>query len=125
MALILDAGALIAVDRSDRELAAMLQSARVRAVPVRTSAAVLGQVWRGGSRQAVLARTLAGIQVRALDDEAGRRIGLLLGVSSTADVVDAHVALLTSPGDVLLTSDPRDLSHLTASLGVTSRVVGV
>ena len=66
MALVLDAGALIAIERSDRQLRAVLQNAHDRAVPVRTSAAVVGQVWRGGARQAVLARALAGVEVAGL-----------------------------------------------------------
>lgn len=125
MALILDAGALIAIDRSHRQLGLLLRRAYARAIPVRTSAAVVGQVWRAGARQAVLARTLAGVEVRALDEETGRRIGQLLGVSRTTDVVDAHIALITNTEDALVTSDPDDLAHLTACAGVAPRVIRV
>jgi len=125
MALVLDAGALIAIDRFDRQLGLLLRNAHVRRVPVRTSAAVVGQVWRGGAPQAVLARALAGVEVRGLDEESGLRIGRLLSLSRTADVVDAHVALITSPGDALVTSDPDDLTHLTECLGVAPRVIRV
>ena len=51
--------------------------------------------------------------------------GELLAQSATADVVDAVLALLTRPGDRVLTSDPDDLRHLTTTLGVAAVVVPV
>lgn len=39
-------------------------------------------------------------------------------MTSTSDVVDAHVALLVATGDVLLTSDLEDLKLLCDSLRV-------
>ena len=50
MPLVLDAGALIAVDRQDRSIGAVLRLAHHEQLPVRTSAAVVAQVWRGGGR---------------------------------------------------------------------------
>lgn len=38
--------------------------------------------------------------------------GVLLGLTGTTDPVDATVVLLASPGDWILTSDPRDLTPL-------------
>ena len=52
MALVLDAGGLIAIDRLDRAVGAMLRVAQQEKLPVRTSAAVVAQVWRNGSLQA-------------------------------------------------------------------------
>lgn len=124
-ALVLDAGALVAVDRADREVAAMLRVAWERGVPVRTSSAVVAQVWRDGARQALLSRVLTGVRCDTLDAVAARDVGRLLGLSRTADVVDAHVAGITPSGAVVLTSDPRDIEHLLEVRGVAARVVRV
>ncbi len=114
--LVLDAGALVAIDKRDRRVGAMLRVAQRAGLPIRTSAAAVAQVWRAGARQANLARVLAGLEARPLDD--GRAVGQLLAASGTADVVDAHVALIAQPGDRLLTSDPHDLARLVEARGV-------
>lgn len=103
----------------------MLRVAWEAGVPLRTGAGVVAQVWRGGPRQARLARVLAGIAVRALDDSDARRVGALLGVTRASDVVDAHVALEVAPGDHVLTSDPDDLARALEALGVRAVIVRV
>jgi hypothetical protein len=118
MAYILDAGALVAIDRDDRTVHGLLGSAKVR----RTSCAVVAQVWREGAKQARLALALKGFDVVPLDDEVDRQIGELLRDSGTADVVDGHVALLTRSGDHVITSDPRDLARLLDVRGVRADV---
>jgi predicted nucleic acid-binding protein len=75
---------------------------------------VVAQVWRGGGRQARLARFLASDLVTevSLDPEAGRRIGVLAAASGSRDVVDGHVALIALDRDaVVLTSDPEDIAR--------------
>jgi len=119
---VLDAGALIAVDRRDRAVGAQLRVLQQRGTPLRASAAVVGQVWRDGRRQANLARVLTGVGVEALGKDDGTRIGELLARAGSADVVDAHVALLTTPADVVLTSDPDDIGALLRARGVRARV---
>jgi hypothetical protein len=109
MKAVLDAGALIAVDRRDRGTGARLRVLQRQGIPLRASAAVVAQVWRDGSRQANLARVLTGVGVVALGPADSKRIGELLATAGMADVVDGHVALLVDPGDILLTSDPGDL----------------
>ena len=112
MALVLDAGALIAVERRERATIARLVRAHENAEPVVTSAAVVAQVIRNRGRQVTLERVLAGIEEEPLDSEAARRVGHLLASSRTSDVVDAALALLAAPGDEVLTSDPKDLRTL-------------
>lgn len=112
MALILDAGALIAIERRERATIARLVRAHEDAEPVLTSAAVVAQVVRNCARQVTLERVLAGIDERTLDSEAARRIGHLLASTRTSDVVDAAVAVLAGPGDEVMTSDPKDLRTL-------------
>src|SRR5215211_7859729 len=118
MSLVLDAGSLLAIDRRDRRTGAMLRVAQQTRIPVHTSAAAVAQVWRHGARQARLARVLAGVAVAPLDLDTGKRLGVLLGVSGTSDVVDAHVASLARPGDQVLTSDPDALRKLLDALSV-------
>ena len=125
MALILDAGALIAVERRDRRVGARLVVAMADRVPVRTGSTVIAQVWRGGPRQAWLARVLAGVDVLPLDEVDARALGALLGATGTSDVVDGHVAVLAAAGDEVLTSDPDDLQRLLAARGVGARVIGI
>lgn len=103
----------------------MLRVVQEARLPVRTSAAVVAQVWRNGGRQANLARVLAGVEVRSLDGRDGRRAGELLASTGTADVVDAHLTLLARPDDRVLTSDPGDIGRLLAARGIGADVVRV
>lgn len=125
MTVVLDAGALVAVDRRDRRVGALLRVLQHDGIPVRTSAGAVAQVWRNGRTQARLARLLAGVEVATLDGPAARRIGELLAASATADVVDAHVALLATPGARILTSDDRDIETLLGIRGVRATAVHV
>jgi predicted nucleic acid-binding protein len=125
MALLLDAGALIAVDKRDRKMRARLSVALEEGLPVRTGATVVAQVWRDGARQANLARVLAGVDVLPLDAEDAHRVGELLGVTGTTDVVDAHTAVLAERADHILTSDPKDMERLLEARGMRALVVGV
>jgi len=125
-ALVLDCGALIAVDRADRELVLRLKAARMAGVKLRSNAMVVAQAWRDGhGRQAELARLLASVDVRAISPADGRRAGELLGAAGLADAVDASVALLAGPGDTILTSDPADLRRLCEAAGNSAVVIQV
>jgi hypothetical protein len=123
-ALILDAGALIAVDRGDRDMQAKIQNALRVGRPVRTNANAVAQVWRNGAKQARLARALRDVQVAAINPEDGYRAGELLGATRTKDVVDATVALLAKSGDRVYTSDVGDLQRLCGATGFKAVVVG-
>ena len=125
MKVVLDAGALVAVDRSNRLIGAQLRVLQQQGTPIRASSAVVGQVWRDGRKQANLARVLAGVGIEALGKDDGKRIGELLALAGSADVVDAHVALMTAPADIVLTSAPRDIRELLQARGVPARVQGV
>jgi hypothetical protein len=122
MALVLDAGGLIAVDRLDRKVGAILRVAQQEKMSVRTSAAVVAQVWRSGSLQANLARVLAGIDAASLDSIAGRSVGEVLALSSTADVVVGHLGIIVRSGDIVLTSDPKDIKKILNARGVGATV---
>lgn len=114
MTLVLDAGALVALDRNERAMWTRLKATQISGdLPV-THGGVVGQVWRGGPRQARLAQALVGIEVRALDERLGRAAGELLGAAKTADAIDAAVVLLAADGDEIVTGDTDDLAHLVA-----------
>jgi len=123
MSFVLDAGALIALDRNDRAMWRRLKAAQVAGEVPRSHGGVIGQAWRGrGAREALLARALDGIEVWPLDEELGRAAGELLGRARRQDVIDAALVLLAHDGDYIVTSDPDDIAALA---GVAGRHVEV
>ena len=123
-ALVLDAGALIAVDRNDRAMLARLRAAERHGLALRSNAMVVAQVWRDSrGRQSGLARLLQAVDVRAVDHEAGRAAGVLLARAGTADAIDATVVLLAQPGDRIVTGDPDDLTLLASAAASRARIV--
>ncbi len=91
MKLVLDAGALIAIDRADPRIAQIIELSR-----------------RAGAELAE-----------------AEQAGELLRMAGSADVVDALVALLALPGDIVVTSDVEDLSNLLGHRGVRATVRAV
>ena len=123
-ALILDAGALVGVDRNDPDVVHLLRRAQQEGLELRTNPMVVAQVWRDRQgRQANLARLLQAVKVQPVHDEDGREAGVLLGRAGTADPVHATVALLAGPGDRIFTSDPDDLTKLVYAAGCRAVVV--
>jgi hypothetical protein len=124
-ALVLDAGALIAADRDDRELLAKLRVAERNGLDLRSNGAVIAEVWReDGARQARLARLLKAVDVVAVDEIVGRQAGSLLGKSATDDPVDATVVAIAATGDHILTGDARDIRTLVNASRRAVHVVG-
>ncbi len=126
--LVLDAGALIALDRNDRSAWALLRVAADDERTVLVPAAVIAQAWRDSRRQVLLARALAHCHEVPLDGPVARAAGILCATARTADVIDATVALAAAGaarhGDVaIVTSDPDDLQHLAATIGVAARII--
>jgi predicted nucleic acid-binding protein len=120
---VLDAGALIAFERGERTMVALVVRARERGRPLLVPAGVVAQVWRDGRRQARLATLLgsAPVEVVPLTDFAARAAGQLLGVAGAVDVVDASVAWLARDrGARVVTSDPDDLRHLDPELEIVA-----
>lgn len=116
--IVFDAGALVALDRDDRAMWALLREAVRADVVVLVPLGALAQAWRGGPRQARLARALDDLDEVSFD-ELARAAGALCGRAGTADVVDAGVALVAARPevDVLCTSDPDDLKPLIRAAG--------
>jgi large exoprotein involved in heme utilization and adhesion len=123
-ALILDAGALVAVDRDDRAMIARLRASQQHGIELRTNAMVVAQVWRDRhGRQVNLARLLRAVDVRAVSQQDGRDAGVLQAAAGTADAIDATVVLLAAPGDRILTGDTGDIALLAAAAQARAVVV--
>ena len=111
----LDAGALIAFERNDRRMVALIARSLAHGYSLTVPAGVVGQVWRSGRRQARLARLLAAdeVEIASLDDHGAREAGQLCGVTGTSDVIDASVVLCArARGHRIATSDPDDIRRL-------------
>ena len=116
--LVLDAGALRALEHHDVVLAAALRTAHRLDLPIRIPAAALAQVWRGGPKSAPLARLLKQpATVVSVDELAARQIGEFIACvhlpdGVRVDVVDAHVALTTrATRSLVWTSDPEGMAQ--------------
>lgn len=108
---VLDAGALTAVERADRRVIRLLELAEDVHIP----AGALAQAWRNPARQVLLARIVAtrSVTVHPLDAVLAKAAGQLCAASGTSDVVDASVVLVARlVGGVTVTSDPDDLGRL-------------
>jgi predicted nucleic acid-binding protein len=118
--LVLDAGALISVERRSPRIQELLRRARSRDVTIVVPTVVVAQVVRGGGRQANLRRFLADsyLSFAGLDYPTALEIGALLGGSGTSDVVDACVAVHARRLNhcPVITSDPDDLGKLDPTL---------
>jgi hypothetical protein len=117
----LDAGALIAFERGDRAMLALIVVARQASLKFVVPSAAVAQVWRDGRKQVRLARLLASplVEVEALTDQRARAAGQLCGVTGTRDIVDAAVALCARQrGGRVITSDPENLLRLEPKLEV-------
>lgn len=117
----LDTGALIALDRGDKRLIALLSRLQWNRGRVSIPAGVLAQAFRDGRRQVHLARLLDNDQTEevALDWEAARVVGIACGQSGVADIVDVSVVMCARQrGDAVVTSDPEDLLRIDPKLRV-------
>lgn len=116
----LDAGALIGVDRRSTHVQELLRRARSREVSIVVPTVVVAQVVRSGGRQANLRRFLADsyLSFVGVDYPTALEIGALLGDSGTSDVVDACVAVCARRLNhcPVITSDPDDLGKLDPTL---------
>lgn len=111
--LVYDAGALLAAERNNRKFLVMHKAALLAGRQVLVPTPVLTQAWRGGARQAVLARVLKGCEVLPTDERVAKHAGVLLGLSGTSDAVDAIVvATAMEFTATVVTSDPKDLRAL-------------
>lgn len=114
--LVLDAGALIGIERRSPRMQEIVRAARERGAGLVIPTSALAQVVRSGGRQANLRRFLADSYLRfaVLDYPAALRVGALLGEAGTGDVVDAAVVVCARELGLapIVTSDPAGLRKL-------------
>jgi predicted nucleic acid-binding protein len=111
---VLDSGALIAFERADARMRALLREALETGARV-IIPAVLGQVWRDPLRQVALGALsrASTTTVVSLDQVLAEAVGVLCGKRKTSDVVDASVVLTARrEGAPIVTSNVDDLRHL-------------
>jgi hypothetical protein len=111
----LDAGGLIALDRDDRRVIALLARAAELGARVTIPATALAQAIRRPARQARLSRLVRQpmTELAPLDGPDATSVGILLAASRTTDIADAHVVICARRnGEPIVTSDPGDLKRL-------------
>ena len=117
MGITYDTGALVAAERGERRIWARHRALLARRVVPTAPAPVLAQSWRGGGRQAWLARLLAGCDIEPLDGEQARSVGSLAASAATTDIIDACVAEgALRRHDLVISSDDDDLRAIAAAV---------
>jgi hypothetical protein len=113
--LVFDAGGLIALERDDRKLYALIQTAVKRGARLVIPATALAQVIRNPAQQVRLLRAIQSrhAQIVPLDRPYAHSVGLLLAKSGTSDIADAHVVACAMATEfAIVTSDPFDMKRL-------------
>lgn len=111
LALTFDTGALIALERGDKRMRALLKAANIGHVPVVVPAVVVAEWWRGGGRRHE--DILAAIDVEPTTEHIARLAGEAIAALPGTTVVDAIVmACAAQRGGIVYTSDIVDLDRL-------------
>lgn len=111
--LTLDAGALIAYERGDDRIRAILTAAYERGLVPTIPAIALAEVWRGDAKDARVARLLKACSIETVDEQLARAAGRLRRITPASTAIDACVAVgVRRRRDALATSDPGDMRTL-------------
>jgi predicted nucleic acid-binding protein len=125
--IILDSGAIIASERNDPTLAAVLKAARKNRTPILVPATVVAETWRGPSTHARAAHLFGSVDgFPELNEQSARHVGALLAISNTAAIVDGNVvaiAIALRPATIV-TSDVHDVTHLLKSAKIPHALFG-
>ena len=116
---VFDAGGLIALERNDRRVFSILDTALEDGDRIIVPATALAQVIRNPARQVRLWRMIQfdKTEVIPLDGSQAQAVGALLARTSTSDITDAHVVICAqTAGYAIVTSDPLDLKRLDPAL---------
>jgi hypothetical protein len=119
--IVLDASALIAIERGDRMVLALCKVTSVDGGLVVVPAGVVGQVWRDGSRQASIARVVGArdTAIEPLDRDVAKLAGSYCGIAGTSDVIDATVVIAAHQHRAkIVSSDESDLKRLDPAVEV-------
>ena len=108
-----DTGALIAADRNDRRMWALHAGFLALEFSPTVATPVLAEAWRGGPRQASLARFLALCTTEALTDDQARAVGVLAARADHDDIVDVTVVEgAIRRHDAVATSNPTHIRKI-------------
>jgi|ERR1700728_4088140 len=114
-----DAGGLIALDRNDRRVLALVARAIERGMRITIPATALAQAIRNPARQSRLSRLIRQpvTDLVPLDGPDATRVGLVLARTATSDIADAHVVVCAQrAGQAVVTSDADDLRRIAPGL---------
>lgn len=115
--LVFDTGPLIGIEKRSSAMLAIIDGIGQGGIAVHVPVTVLAQAWRGGPRQAYLAKFLKSdcVHVEALTRPLALACGVLCGQSGSRDIVDASViAIARNLKLPVLTGDEKDLTKLRA-----------
>ncbi|HUN38020.1 MAG TPA: type II toxin-antitoxin system VapC family toxin [Trebonia sp.] len=123
---VVDAGAIIALERHSPFMLGILDQALLGKAEVVLPRTVIAQVWRGTPKQANVARLInssvqhdGSVIIDELTPERARQIGKRIGSVHHPDIVDVHVALAAAErGHAVLTSDDADIAKVSPGLVV-------
>lgn len=102
--------------------AAFLAEEVVPVVPV----PVLAEAWRGGAKQASLARLLAMCDVEPMSEEQARQVGVLAGKARHDDIVDVTVVEgALRRGDGIVTSNESHIRRIADAVRARPRIESV
>jgi len=108
-----DTGALIAADRNDRRMWALHAGFLALEVSPAVATPVVAEAWRGGSRQASLARFLALCTTEPLTEERAKAVGALAARADHDDIVDVTVVEgAVRRHDAVVTSNPTHIRKI-------------
>ena len=125
--LLLDAGALVHLERAPRSDVISGSRRAVRnGYPVLLPSVVLAQVWRDDDRRHGLRMLCRWCEHLDFTTASARRVGRLLKVTGTADIVDAAVVVSAiEKNAAVMTSDPDDLRVLAEAAGADVPLITV
>ncbi len=112
-----DTGALVAADHNDRRMWALHAGFLAEEVSPIVPAPVLAEAWRGGSRQASLARFLALCTLEPMSEQQAKFVGVLAGKANHDDIVDVTVVEgAIRRHDAIVTSNHTHIRKITDSV---------
>ncbi|MGH3822004.1 MAG: hypothetical protein ACRDRA_04080 [Pseudonocardiaceae bacterium] len=118
-----DTGALIAAERNDRRMWALHAGLLAEEVSPIVPAPVLAEAWRGGPRQANIARLLVMCEVEWMTEDQARQVGSLVGRSGHDDIVDVTVAEgAIRRGDAVVTSNRKHIEQVAQAANAALRI---
>ncbi len=119
-------GALVAAERSNRRMWALHAGYLALEVIPAVPAPVLAEAWRGGSRQANLARFLRMCDIEPMSEDLARHVGVLAGKSRHDDIVDvAVVEGAVRRGDAIVTSNVTHIRKVTDAADAALRIASI